>query len=71
MVLMIYAGIALALIGLVGIIFCVREAARLKQLAQEDPEAVRARLHGLVAVNMGAVGIAFMGLALLVVGLIL
>ncbi|MEL6679661.1 MAG: hypothetical protein AAFQ51_13230 [Pseudomonadota bacterium] len=71
MTIMIYVGAALVVLGLVGIGYCLREAARLKKLAQEDPEAVRSRLHGLVAVNMGAVGLAFMGLALVVVGLIL
>lgn len=70
MVWLVILGAIVTLAGLAGLGLCIRRAAALKGAAQ-DPDAVRARLHGLVALNMASVGVAFIGLALVVVGLIL
>ena len=66
---LLYGGVALTLLGLVGVISCIFKARALK--TEPDDAKVRAAMHGLVALNMGSVGAAFMGLGLMVVGLIL
>ncbi|MXU65567.1 hypothetical protein [Oceanomicrobium pacificus] len=60
--------VTLAGVGLLG--WCVRRAAQIRRDSRSG-EDVSARLHGLVALNMGAVGLAFLGLAIVVVSLIL
>ena len=57
------------LVGLAGLGVCIRRAAALRKAA--DPETAKARMHGLVALNMASVGVAGLGLAFVVVGLIL
>ncbi len=66
---LLFGGVALTLLGLAGVIACILKARALK--AETDEAKVRAAMHGLVALNMGGVGAAFMGLGLMVVGLIL
>ena len=66
---LIIVGTLMPLLGLVGLGVCIRKAAALK--GSTEPDKVRSALHGLVALNMGSVGIAGLGLALVVVGLIL
>ncbi len=56
------------MVGLIGVIACIFKARALK--AETDEAKVRASMHGLVALNMGSVGAAFLGLGLMVVGLI-
>ncbi|MEO0388994.1 MAG: hypothetical protein AAF281_15995 [Pseudomonadota bacterium] len=68
MVLVIFGALTTC-IGLAGLGLCIRRAASLRQL--DDAEAQRRAMRGLVALNMGSVGVAFFGLALVVVGLIL
>ncbi len=63
-------GVGVTVLGLVGLVLCIRKAAALRAL-KDDPDAQRAAMHGLVALNMASVGVAFIGLALVVVGLIL
>lgn len=65
---LLYGGVALTLLGLTGVIACIFKAKALK--AEPDPDKARAAMHGLVALNMGSVGAAFLGLGLMVVGLI-
>jgi hypothetical protein len=60
-------GTLTTLIGLAGLAVCIRRAAQLRR----DPETAKAKLHGLVALNMASVGVAGLGLAFVVVGLIL
>jgi hypothetical protein len=62
-------GVVLTLVGLAGVIACILKAKALK--GEADHAKVRAAMHGLVALNMGSVGAAFLGLGLVVVGLIL
>lgn len=63
-------GVVITFLGLAGLGLCIRKAAGLKAL-KDDPDAQRAQMHGLVALNMASVGVASIGLALVVVGLIL
>jgi hypothetical protein len=70
MTLVFYAGIAITLAGLAGILWFIQRARRLRQ-SQADDITVQAELRALVLLNVAAVGLAFIGLAITVVGLIL
>ena len=70
MTLVFYAGVALTLVGLAGIMWFIQRARRLRK-SEADDATVQAELRALVLLNMAAVGLAFMGLAITVVGLIL
>lgn len=65
-----YAGITLALVGFAGILWFIQRVRRLKR-TEVDDATVQTELRALVVLNMAAVGLAFMGLAIAVVGLIL
>jgi hypothetical protein len=65
-----YAGVALALVGLAGILRFIQRARRLRR-TEADDATVQAELRSLVVLNVAAVGLAFLGLAIAVVGLIL
>ncbi len=65
-----YAGVATTLVGLAGILWILRRARRLRE-AEADDASVQAELRALVLLNMAAVGVAFIGLAITVIGLIL
>lgn len=70
MTILFFAGVVVTLIGLAGILWFIRRARRLRESVMEDA-AVQAELRALVVLNMASVGLAFMGLAIAVVGLIL
>ena len=70
MTILFFAGVALTLVGLAGILWFIRRARRLRQTEMEDA-AVQAELRSLVVLNMASVGLAFLGLAVAVVGLIM
>jgi hypothetical protein len=65
-----FAGIAVALVGFAGILWFIQRVRKLKR-SDADDATVQAELRSLVVLNMAAVGLAFMGLAIAVVGLIL
>jgi len=65
-----YAGVALALVGLAGIVWFIQRVRRLRR-SEADDATVQAELRMLVLVNVAAVGLAFIGLAVAVVGLIM
>jgi len=67
---MIIAGIVLTLIGLVGLLYCILTVVRARKAGLEGEEMV-AKLHGMVAINMAAVGLSGIGLALVVVGILI
>ena len=58
----------MTLAGLAGIFWCIRKAAWLKK-AELDDAAIRAELNKLIFGHMAAIGLAFLGMGLLVVGL--
>lgn len=70
MTIIFFAGVALTLVGLAGILWLIRRARRLRQ-TQADDATVQAELRALVLLNMASVGLAFLGLAITLVGLIL
>lgn len=63
-------GIVLTLIGMAGLAWCIRRAAWIRRADIPDDQAT-AELRKLVAANVAAVGVAFIGLAVVVVGLVL
>ena len=65
-----WGGIALTLAGVAGLAWCIRRAAWIRRADIPDEQAT-AELRTLVAANVAAVGVAFIGLAVVVVGLIL
>lgn len=63
-------GAVMALAGLGGLGYCIVQGFRIRG-AGLAPDQVRQRLNTLIAVNLGSVAIAALGLAVLVAGLIL
>jgi hypothetical protein len=70
MTVMIWAGAALAMIGVAGLIYCVMLAMRAKREGLTGA-AMQARLQRVVVWNMGALAVSGLGLMLVVVGVIL
>ena len=70
MIAFILVGLLLSLAGLGGVLWCIRHAGRLRRGDVPDSE-VRTELGRLAFVHMAAIGAAFLGLGLLVVGLLL
>lgn len=67
---LIWAGAALTMIGLGGLIYCILRAGRAKRAGLEDA-AMRAELQRVVTINLAAVGVSALGLAAVVAGIIL
>ena len=67
---MIFAGVTFTLIGLAGLIYCIFKANQARNAGLKG-DALVAKLQGLVAINMAAVGFSGIGLALVVVGILL
>ena len=63
-----YGGLLLAALGLIGLGACIRRALAVRR---GEADGSSAAMHRLVALNMASVGVAFLGLALVTVGLIL
>ncbi|MHC0054478.1 hypothetical protein [Actibacterium sp. D379-3] len=67
---LIWGGAAVSLVGLVGLVRCILLAARAKRANLPDEE-MRARLQRVVVLNMGALFVSVIGLALVIVGILL
>lgn len=70
MTILIIIGAVTAALGLAGLGYCIREAVRIRK-GGIPAEQSAAKLRALVAVNMAAVGVAFIGLGMAVAGLLL
>ena len=70
MAIMIIIGTVLTVCGLAGLVWCIRKASWLKK-ADLDADATRDVLNKLVFTHMAAIGAAFLGLGLVLVGVIL
>ena len=68
MIWLVILGTLTTLVGLAGLVTCIRRARALKGA---DHETARRGLQGLVALNLASVGVAGFGLAMVIVGLIL
>jgi hypothetical protein len=70
MELVIWSGAALTVLGLVGLLWCIRIV--LQKRKANLPEAeMRAALQKVVALNMAALGVSAIGLMMVVIGVIL
>ncbi len=67
---LIWAGAAISLMGLGGLINCIRLAVKAKRAKLPDSE-MRARLQRIVGLNMAALFLSFIGLMMVVVGILL
>lgn len=67
---MIWAGAALTVLGLIGLGYCILRAARAKRAGLDDA-AMRAELQRVVVINLAAVGLSALGLAAVVTGILL
>jgi hypothetical protein len=63
-------GLVLTVVGLAGLGYCIVQGLRIRG-GSLPPDQVHAKLHRLVAVNLGSVGLAGFGLAMLVIGILL
>ncbi|MGB4909440.1 MAG: hypothetical protein WBP15_12990, partial [Tabrizicola sp.] len=62
---LIWAGAALTLVGLIGLVYCILRAARAKRAGLDDA-AMRAELQSVVVINLAAVALSALGLAAVV-----
>ncbi len=67
---LVYIGTILALLGLIGLGYCVVVALKARRAGLSDDE-MKARLQNIVALNMGALLLSAFGLILVVVGVLL
>ena len=65
-----WIGAILSVLGLIGVLWCIRKAAWLRK-AELDEATARGELQRLIFGHMLAIGFAFLGLGLLVSGLLL
>ena len=70
MELLVWIGAAISVLGLGGLVWCILLAARAKRAGLDDDQ-MRARLKGIVALNMGALFVSALGLMLVVLGVFL
>ncbi|SCY01020.1 hypothetical protein [Paracoccus tibetensis] len=66
----IWIGAALTLAGLAGLVWCIVTVSRAKRAGMEDA-ALREKMRGVLAVNMGALAASVIGLMMVVVGVVL
>jgi hypothetical protein len=67
---LIWAGAALTLLGVAGLVYCVLRALKARRAGLPD-DALRAELQRVVLINLGALGVSFLGLMLVVLGIFL
>lgn len=67
---MMWGGVALTLVGIGVILYCGVKAGKIKS-TNADEEAMRAALQRLVAVNLGGLALAALGLMTVIMGIVL
>ena len=63
-------GLVMSIAGLGGLGWCIAQGLKIRR-AGLPPAEIHARLHRMIAINLGSVGLAALGLAVLVAGLLL
>ena len=63
-------GLFVTICGLAGLGWCIAQGLHIRR-GGLAPDEMHARLHRLLAINLGSVGVAALGLAALVAGLLL
>ncbi|MDX2484042.1 hypothetical protein [Antarcticimicrobium sediminis] len=64
---MIWAGVAMSLAGLVGLVWCIFRVARARRAKLSDDD-LRAVLKSVLPINLGALGLSILGLMLVGLG---
>lgn len=67
---MISLGLVFILVGLAGLVYCINLAQRIKTMNPNDDE-IKSAFYRISAANMASMGAAFLGLALVLAGLII
>ena len=67
---LIWGGAALTLAGVTALVWCIVAVVRARRAGLDDA-ALRARMRGVLAVNMGALAASFIGLMLVLTGIML
>ncbi|MCX7289046.1 MAG: hypothetical protein NTW20_16260 [Rhodobacterales bacterium] len=67
---LIWVGAVMTLLGVAGLGYCVVRAIRAKGAGLEDND-LRAELQRVIAINLAALGVSALGLALVVTGILL
>jgi len=70
MELLIWIGAAVSLLGILGLFYCILQAAKAKSAGLSD-EDMRARLKQVVALNLAALMVSALGLISVIVGIVL
>ncbi|MDO5647794.1 hypothetical protein [Paracoccus sp. (in: a-proteobacteria)] len=66
----IWAGAALTMAGLAALVWCILTVTRARRAGLDD-DALRQKMQGVLAVNMGALAASTIGLMMVVVGIFL
>jgi hypothetical protein len=66
----VWSGTALTVVGILGLVWCIKIVLGIKRANLPDDEA-RMRMQRVVALNMGALAVSFLGLIVVLVGVIL
>lgn len=67
---MIGIGLVFIVVGLAGLVYCINLARRIKTMNPNDDE-IKSAFYRISAANMASMGAAFLGLALVLAGLII
>lgn len=67
---MVWAGAALSLVGVGGLVWCILQVAKAKRAGLED-DALRATIQRVLPLNLAALFVSVLGLMLVVVGVLL
>ena len=70
MELLIWIGSILSILGLIGLLWCIKTVIKAKKLAASDEE-LRASLQKVVPLNMAALFLSAIGLMLVILGIML
>lgn len=67
---LIWGGTLVSVIGLVGLLYCIVRVVRARRADRSD-EAMRVEMRKVVPLNMGALMLSMLGLAVVIVGIFL
>lgn len=67
---LVWAGVAMSILGMTGIIYSIIAVTRSKRAGLDD-DALRARLARILPVNLGALLVSVLGLMTVVIGILL
>lgn len=68
MQIVIWSGAAISFAGLIGLIYCIVAAMKIRKAAQDD-EDLRAKLQRLIPVNFGSLLLSILGLCVVITGI--